>query len=211
MPSDVMEKTRTSFVTDRSTVSSHESEPTAPEPDNSEADAHDLSMSKTPREWYEAEEQSPQDSGFSAKRVKPTTTVAVLPRKVNAASLYLSGLVAVLVTSSAWAGAEMLGLFGTPWLTVPAGLLTALIVRAGCGRDDAQGRATVAAIAYLITLLIVLGFLTRREIHEIYGDTTDVLIIEENLFRRRFSRIDQLAAYAIGWATTWFGSIWLRN
>ncbi len=183
----------------------------APDSDNSEEDARDLSMSKTPRAWFEAERESPQSSEFSAKRVRQTTTVAVMPRKVNAVSLFLAGLVATLVTGSAWATAEMLGLFESAWLTIPAGLLIALIVRAGCGRDDAEGRATTAAIAYLITLLIVLGFLTRREIHEIYGDTTDVLILEENLFRRRFSRVEQLAAYVIGWAATWFGSIWLRN
>ncbi len=198
-------------MTDRSTVPSKESEPEAPDSDNSEEDARDLSMSKTPRAWFEAERESPQSSEFSAKRVRQTTTVAVMPRKVNAVSLFLAGLVATLVTGSAWATAEMLGLFESAWLTIPAGLLIALIVRAGCGRDDAEGRATTAAIAYLITLLIVLGFLTRREIHEIYGDTTDVLILEENLFRRRFSRVEQLAAYVIGWAATWFGSIWLRN
>lgn len=198
-------------MTDRSTVPSKESEPDAPVPENSDADERDLSMSKTPPEWFEAERQSPQAPEFSAKRMKQNTTVAVMPRKVNAMSLFLAGLVATLVTGSAWAAAEMLGLFESAWLTIPAGLMIALIVRAGCGRDDAEGRATAAALAYLITLLIVLGFLTRREIHEIYGDTSDVLLLEENLFRRRFSRVEQLAAYVIGWAVTWFGSIWLRN
>lgn len=199
------------MTTDRSTVPSQESEPQAPDSEKTDADARNLSMSTTPREWFEAEQESPQDPAWSANRVKATTTVAVLPRKVNAISLFLSGLVAVMVTGAAWAAAEMLGLFGTPWLTIPAGLLIAMIVRAGCGRDDAEGRATVSSIAYLITLLIVLGVLTRREIHEIYGNSTDVLILEENLFRRRFSRVDQLAAYTIGWAGTWFASIWLRN
>lgn len=200
-------------MTDRSTAPSHESEPQAPDSENSDydADARDLSMGSTPPEWFEAERASPQAPEFSAKRVKMNNTIAVLPRKINAASLFLSGLVAVLVTASAWVAAEMLGLFESPWLTVPAALMIALIVRAACGRDDAEGRATVASIAYMITLLIVLGVLTRREIYEVYGNTTDVHLIEENLFRRRFSRLDQLVAYVIGWAVTWFGSIWLRN
>ncbi len=198
-------------MTDRSTVQSQDPEHHAPESETAETDERDLSMSRTPRSWFEAEQQSPQDSHWSNRRVKPKNPVTVLPRKVNTASLFLAGLVAVLVTGAAWATTEMLGLFGSPWLTIPAGMLIALIIRAGCGRDDAEGRATVAAIAYLITLLIVLGLLTRREIHEIYGNTTDVLIIEENLFRRRFSRLDQLAAYAIGWAMTWYASIWLSN
>lgn len=168
-------------------------------------------MKSTPREWLEAEQQSPQDERWSAKKPKTMTTVAVLPRKVTATSMFLSALVATVVTGSAWAAAELLGLFGTPWLTIPAGLLIALIVRAGCGRNDAEGRATTASIAYLITLLIVLGLLTRQEVYEIYGDTTDVLIIEENLFRRRFSRVDQLISYVTGWVVTWFASKWLRN
>ncbi|MDH3296322.1 MAG: hypothetical protein OER95_18535 [Acidimicrobiia bacterium] len=198
-------------MTDRSTVPSQESEPEAHDSDTSEADARDLSLSKTPQAWFEAERESPQAPEFSANRVKQNTTVAIMPRKISATALFLAGLVATLVTGSAWATAEMLGLFESAWLTIPAGLLIALIIRAGCGRDDAEGRATTASIAYVITLLIVLGVLTRREIHEIYGNAADVLILEENLFRRRFSRIDQLAAYVIGWAVAWFGSIWLRN
>lgn len=198
-------------MTDRSIVPSQESGPETPDVENSEGDARDLSMRKVPREWFEAEQESPQTGEFSPNRVKQNTTVAVMPRKISATALFLAGLVATLVTGSAWATAEMLGLFESAWLTIPAGLLIALIIRAGCGRDDAEGRATTASIAYLITMLIVLGVLTRREIHEIYGNAADVLILEENLFRRRFSRIDQLAAYAIGWAVTWFGSIWLRN
>ncbi len=198
-------------MTDRSPVTSHESEPQAHDSETSEADARDISLKTTPRTWLEAERESPQAPEFSAKRVKQTTTVAIMPRKVNAVSLLLAGLVAILVTGPAWVAAEVLGLFGSSWLTIPAAALIALIIRAGCGRDDAEGRATVASIAYLITLLIVLGVLTRREIHEIYGDAADVLILEENLFRRRFSGVDQLAAYVIGWAVTWFGSIWLRN
>ena len=198
-------------MTDRSTVPSHESEPQASDSETSKTSAPGRLDDAVPLSWFEAERESPQDETSPIRKVRPKASIAVLPRKVNATTLFLSGLVAAIVTGTAWASAEMLGLFGTPWLAIPAGILIALIIRAGCGRDDAEGRATVASIAYLITALIVLGLLTRREVHEIYGNTADVLILEENLFRRRFRRLDQLAAYTIGWAITWFGSIWLRN
>ena len=198
-------------MTDRSTASSQESAPQAADDTPDENESRNLSMRNTPWEWFEAERQSPQDPEWAKTRVKANPSVAPIARKTNATSLLLSGVVALLLTGSAWAAAEILGLFGTPWLTVPAGALIALIIRAACGRGDAEGRATVAAITYLITLLIVLGVLTRREIHEIYGDTNDVLLLEENLFRRRFSRVDQLVAYVLGWAVAWFGSIWLRH
>lgn len=198
-------------MTDHSTIPDQESEPEPSLPDTSDAEARDLSMRNTPKEWFEAEQESPQDPEWAKSRVKTSHTVAPIPRKVGAGTLFLSGVVAILVTGAAWAAAELLGLFETPWLTIPAGILIALIVRAGCGRDDPEGRATASAIAYVITLLIVLGVLTRQEIHEVYGNTTDVILLEQNLFRRRFSGLDQLAAYVIGWAATWFGSIWLRN
>ena len=198
-------------MTDSSTLPNDEPEFPVPETEGLDADERDLSIRKTPQEWLDAEQQSPQDSRLATKRVKMHTTATLIPRKTSSTSLFLSGLLASLVTGAAWAGAEMLGLFESAWLSVPAGVLIALIVRAGCGREDAGGRATASAIAYLITLLIVLGFLTRREIFEIYGNTADVLILEENLFRRRFSRVDQLAAYVIGWAATWYTSIWLRH
>ncbi len=198
-------------MTDHSTVPESDSNPDAPDPEQTESESHDLSMRSTPKEWFEAERESPQDPEWAKTRVTTGHTVNPIPRKASPASLFLSGVVAVLLTGSAWSAAELLGLSETPWLTIPAGILIALIVRAGCGREDAEGRATVSAIAYLITLLIVLGLLTRREIFEIYGSEADVVILEENLFRRRFSRVDQLAAYVIGWAATWFGSLWLSN
>ncbi len=199
-------------MTDHSTVPNKESKPQQhADPAAADAEDRDLSMRTTPKEWFEAERDSPQDPAWAKQRVKVNHTVAPIPRKVNATTLFLSGLVAILITGAAWSAAELLGLFESPWLTIPAGLLIALIVRAGCGREDPGGRATVGGIAYLITLLIVLGLLTRREIFEIYGNTADVVILEQNLFRRRFTGVDQLAAYVLGWGMTWFASIWLRH
>jgi hypothetical protein len=198
-------------VSDHQTVPDHGSDPRPDGDDPTPFDPTDVSIKNTPAAWLEAEQQSPQDANWGDKRFRTNPSVQPARPRVNSFSLFGSGVLATILAGSAWAAAELLGLFDTPWLAVPAGILIALIIRAGCGSKDPDGRSTVAAISYLLTLLIVLGFLTRREIYEIYGDTNDVALLEENLFRRRFSRIDQLAAYAIGWAATWYTSMFLRS
>ena len=196
------------------TMTDHQTVPPAggePETSNPTTPLEGLSLKDTPSKWFEAERQSPQESIAFGSRLKLSPSVMPIRRKVPGSTLFLAGFVAVAVTGAFWATAELLGLFGSPWLAVPAGILIALIVRAACGRDDPESRSTVAAIAYLLTFLIVMALLTRREIHDIYGESNNVALLEQNLFRRRFSRLDQLAAYAIGWAASWFTSLWLRH
>jgi len=174
-------------------------------------ESYDLSMKGTPIEWFEAERESPQDLALAAARKKSAATVAPILRRADGGTLLLSGFLAAVVTGGAWMAAELLGLFGSPWLAVPAGILMALIIRAGSGGADPDARSTVAAIGYLAMFLVVMTLLTRREVHSVYGDNSDIFLLEENLFRRRFNRIDQLAAYSIGWATSWLVSNWLRT
>jgi hypothetical protein len=174
-------------------------------------ETYDLSVKTTPPEWFDAERDSPQDKGRGGFRNKSTATVAPILRKADSGTLLLSGVLAAIVVGGAWMAVELLGLFGSPWLAVPAGILIALIIRAGSGAADPDGRATVAAISYLAMFLVVMTILTRREVIDIYGDASDIFLLEENLFRRRFSRIDQLVAYTVGWAASWLVSSWLRN
>jgi hypothetical protein len=195
-------------MTDHSSMPRSGSNPDVPA-STAAVERHDLSIRNTPQEWYTAEEQSPQDRTLAGTRHQLSPTFIPMRRRLDGSTVFLSGAVALILTSVAWIATEVLGLFGSPWLAVPAGVLIALVIRAGCGQDDAEGRGTASAIVYLVTFLVVMAFLTRSEIHQIYGDT-GVGLLEQNLFRRRFSRIDQLAAYAIGWATSWYTSLWLR-
>ena len=167
-------------------------------------------MDSTPAEWFEAELASPQDAA-AISRHRNAPSLAPIRRKVDRATLGLAAIVALIVTTLSWIAAELVGVFGSPWWAVPAGLLTALIIRMAAGPDGPDARATVASIVYLVSFIMVMVILTRREIHNIYGQADDVALLEQNLFRRRFAGVDQLAAYAIGWAVSWFASIGLRN
>ena len=170
-----------------------------------------MSMESTPPEWFEAEQESPFDSKLAKGKYKAVHTSGPIAPTPEPSIVFIYSAVAIAVAVAGWTATELLALFETPWLTIPAGVMIALVLRFGCGPGNPYGRATVAAICYFVALMIVLVLLTRREVHEIYGSSEDVLLLEENLFRRRFRGVDQFVAYVLGWAAAWFTSVRLRS
>ena len=164
------------------------------------ADPYDLSMAEIPAAWVEAQDASPL-ANLPNEPIRRTGSVAVIPKRQQSNFIAnIAALTASFVAGTTWYFTDLLEMYRGPWSAVAVGALVAIVVRL-TGGPDASYRIVLAAASYLLTLLVVLILITRRELTDIYGSVSQFQDYEQNLVRTKLHDPAHVAAYAIGLVT----------
>ncbi len=172
---------------------------------------HDAEIKKTPREWFEAEAESPSDE--SGEWAESRVAMAVVPSGLRGSpfSIIGSATVGAFVGANAWYWSELSDLIRSPWVAVPLGAFIALTTRIGGGGRDTGFRAGTAVAIYFVALTGVLMGLTYNALIDVYGYVESYAQFEQSLLRARLQQSEHLVAYVIGAAAAWILSVLLRQ
>ncbi len=157
--------------------------------------AHELSSRGVPQSWLEAEKDSP--SGDSGALFGGEFSALVERRQSHAGTLFLGGLLAMVIVGPLWYLGEATGLADIPWIAAVAGCLVGLIVRLTCSAADSGPRLMLALNSFVIVAVAVSVVAAFVDVGEIYGAATTMANYEFYL-QARFRNLHRLAAHAIG-------------
>ncbi|MGI9598494.1 MAG: hypothetical protein ACR2QK_20175 [Acidimicrobiales bacterium] len=158
---------------------------------------YDLSMDHVPAGWIEAQLDSPLGQGDSTP-INRGARFSVVPTGHDSPFIpNIAALGASFVGGTAWYFAEILSISRGPWIAVAVGVFIALAVRmTGVGEPPYRAMASVAA--YLLTVLIVLMLVTRRDLTSIYGSAYGFDDYEQTLVRNRLQDAWHVSGYVVG-------------
>lgn len=157
----------------------------------------DLSMDRVPAHWKEAQADSPT-AAMAVEGPNPNARFSAIPAKHG--SSFIPNAVALgasFVSGAAWFVVEFFEVYQGPWIAVLVGAVIATFIRMAADTEPAYN-AVLAVGAYLLTLLVVLIFVTHQELTDIYGSVGDFQIYEQTLVRTRLQDPVHLLAYGLG-------------
>jgi hypothetical protein len=167
---------------------------------------HDMSTRTAPKEWLEAESQSPQDGSFSNVRVSRRFRLLPSGTRADSFTIAFGSLLGAILAGGMWYLGAATDMFEWPWISVAVGVMLATVLRITAGRLPGSLRAGIALSVYVVVALVVAFLWARIEVTDIYGDMATAADYEHNL-RARFTDPIRLLAYGAGAAAAWFLSI----
>ncbi len=176
-----------------------------------QASEFDMSITSTPAEWFNAQEQSPivhDDTPLNRHR-----GMKLVPkgRQVSVFNVGISALIGSLVSGSAWFFLYLTNTYTGPWFSVVAGIFIALVVRLLAGGGEATFQGAVASGVYVLTLAASLLLIARRQLREIYGSIADFGVYETHIIETRLQEPVQVLAILSGLFATIMVTYFLRE
>ncbi len=162
-----------------------------------ENDFFNMSMDHVPQGWVEAQQASPLANTEMAQIERNTRFQSLPTRHQSPFIPNVIAMAAAFITGATWYFAEILNLYRGPWSTVGIGVVIGLAVRLS-GMNQPPYRAFLALSSYLLTVLIVLILITRRDLSALYGGGYGLREYEEALMRTRVRDALRLATFALG-------------
>ncbi len=157
--------------------------------------SNELSTRGVPQAWLEAERDSPTGEGVST--FAGDFSALVERRESHAATMFLGGLLAIVIIGPLWYLAEATGLVDVPWIAAVAGCLIGLVIRITCSGADAGPRVMLAVNSFVLVALGVAVVSAFVDVGEIYGAATTTANYEFYL-QARFRNMQRVAAHAVG-------------
>lgn len=158
---------------------------------------YDMSMDQVPSGWVDAQSASPIRSvdntplsGRARFDAMPTGHESTfIPNIAAVAASFTAGVVWFLVDSQ--------GIYNGPWIAIAVGAFIAAAIQL-TRMGEGPYRAVLAMSSYLLTLLVVLIFVTHRDLTAVYGSGYSLRDYEDTLIRTRFQNAGHLIAYGLG-------------
>lgn len=157
--------------------------------------AHDLSPRGVPQSWLEAEKESPSADGGAL--FGSEFSALVERQQSHAGTLFLGGLLAMVIVGPLWYLGEATGLVDIPWIAAVAGCLVGLIIRLTCSVADSGPRVMLALNTFVLVAVAVAVVSAFVDVGEIYGAATTMANYEFYL-QARFRNMQRLAAHGLG-------------
>lgn len=158
-----------------------------------------VGLNDVPSTWVDAERSAPHGGRLDGpRRQRRHGRVPAIPMRQEGPLLAnLAALAVGLVAGSLWYAGAVLDVYRGPWIAVGAGALIGLVVRQA-SRANPPHRALVAAVAYLLVLLVVTILLTHHDLIVLYGDGGTYSSYERSVVRHRLQDPVHLSAYGLG-------------
>lgn len=158
-----------------------------------------VGLNDVPSTWIDAERSAPHGGRVNGpRRRRRRSRVPAIPMRHEGPLLTnLAALSVGLVAGSIWYATAVLDVYRGPWIAVGAGALIGLVVRQA-SRANPPHRALVAAVAYLLVLLVVTMLLTHHDLIVLYGDGGTYSSYERSVVRHRLQDPLHLTTYGLG-------------
>ena len=170
----------------------------------------DFGLRTAPDSWHAAAEEAPEGDPLPLRRKRYVGSVPV-STQVDLITSSLAALAMSVVFGTFWYLIETDDGTRDPWFAVGLGVLIAIAVRLGGGRDHADTRAMVSVLFYLSTILVVAYMVERHYNLQLWGSNGSLAGSEQNLVRYRLTDPETLGAWCFGLAATVQVSYLLRR
>ncbi len=156
---------------------------------------HELSTRGVPESWLQAEKESP--TGESVSMFAGEFSALVERKQSHAGTLFLGGLLSIVIIGPLWYLAEATGLANFPWIAAVAGCLVGLLIRLSCSAADPGPRVMLAVNSFVLVAVAVAAVSAFVDVGEIYGAATSMANYEFYL-QARFRNLQRVAAHGVG-------------
>lgn len=154
----------------------------------------DLSTRGVPQAWLDAQRESPTGDGSALG----AEFHALVERQAShTGTLFLGGLLSVVIAGPLWYLAEATDLADTPWLAAVAGLVIGLIVKLSASAAGSGPRAMLAINSFVIVAIAVAVASAVVDVGEIYGAATTMANYEFHM-QARFRNVYRIIAHVAG-------------
>ncbi len=161
------------------------------------ASPYDMSMDEVPAGWLEAQGASPT-SGSDNTAFHGSSRFNAMPTRQESSFIpNIAALGAAFVSGVVWFLIDVQGVYNGPWIAVAVGAFIACAIRLP-GIGEGPYKAVLSLSAYLLTMLLVLLFVTHQDLTTVYGGSYSLQDYEETLIRTRFRNLGNMFAYGLG-------------
>jgi hypothetical protein len=156
-----------------------------------------FSLRNVPDTWNEAAAEAPEGDNAPLRRKR---IVGQLPQRyeVDVLTATIAGLSLAVISGVTWYLLETRGAMTSPWIAVAMGVVIAMAVRLGAGRNHPEVRATISVILYLSGVFIVAYLIERHQFVRLYGGEASIAGGERGLVRDRLTQPLTLLAWSLG-------------
>lgn len=163
----------------------------------SDNDSFNMSIDHVPDDWVEAEKASPLDDDDGAL-LKRNTRFNTMP--TGHQSPFISNVVALaaaFISGCVWYFSHALDMYRGPWAALAAGVFIAVAIRL-TKIGQPPYRLFLAISTYLVTVMVVLVLLTRRDLSASFRPNLSFGDYEQALMRTRLRDVWYLTALGLG-------------
>ncbi len=170
----------------------------------------DFGLRTAPDSWHAAAEEAPEGDHTPLRHKRYVGSVPV-STQVDLITSFLAALAMSSIFGTFWYLLETNDGSRDPWYAIGLGVLIAVAVRLGGGRDHADSRAVVSVLFYLSTIFVVAYLVERHYNVELWGAGSSLAGSEKNLVRYRLTEPETLGAWCLGLAASVQVSYLLRR
>ncbi len=161
----------------------------------------DFDLKTAPDSWHIAAEEGPEGDPTPLRRKRYIGTLPVATQ-IDFITSFLAALALSTVFGTLWYLIETKNGSRSPWMAVGLGVVIAIAVRLGGGRDHPDTRAVISVVFYLSTLLVVAYLVERHYNIALWGRHSSLAGSEQALVKYRLTEPVTLAAWCLGLAAT---------